>query len=147
MLPNIREIVSSAIRNKRRLLLRYDGRSHTRVVEPHLLYRAQNGAVTMVAYQISGYHSSKRQGTFWRPFQLKKIDSLYVMNDVFTARTAQGYEAVSKLVSGEIVSHVTTEESHYNFFMPGTYGPPIPAYLSPTPRAVTRVVSPPSGNQ
>jgi len=147
MLPNINEIVSSAIRNKRRLLLRYDGRSNTRVVEPHLLYRAENGAVTMVAYQISGYHSSKRRGTFWRPFQLKKVDSVYVMNDVFEARIAQGYESVSKLVKGEITSRITTDDSPYSFFRPGRYGPPIPAYLSPTPSVVMRAVSPNSRNQ
>ncbi|MDH3637768.1 MAG: WYL domain-containing protein [Gammaproteobacteria bacterium] len=147
MLPNIKEVVSAAIRNKRRLLLRYDSRSHTRVVEPHLLYRSENGALTMVAYQISGYHSSKRRGTFWRPFQLKKVDSVYVMNDVFETRNAQGYDSVIKLVKGEIVSHVTPDDSLYNFFKPAAYGPPIPAYLSPTPSVVMRAVSPTSRSQ
>jgi hypothetical protein len=145
MLPNIKELVGSAIRNKRRLLLRYDGRSHTRVVEPHLLYRAENGTLTMVAYQISGYHSSKRRGTFWRPFQLKKVDSVYVMNDVFEPRIAQGYESVTKLVKGEIMSRLAAEDSPYNYFRPGRYGPPIPAYLSPTPSVVMRALSPDSG--
>ena len=101
----------------------------------------------MVAYQISGYHSSKRRGTFWRPFQLKKVDSVYVMNDVFETRKAQGYDSVSKLVKGKIVSQVTPDDSLYNFFRPAMYGPPIPAYLSPTPSVVMRAVSPNSRSQ
>lgn len=141
MLPNINQIIGAAIRNKRRLLLRYDGRSNTRVVEPHLLYRAKNGVTTMVAYQISGYHSSKRHGTFWRPFQLKKVDSVYVMNDVFTTRNANGYDEVIKLVKGEIISQVPSPESPYSFFEPEVCGPPIPAYLSPTPSVVMRAIS------
>ncbi len=139
MLPNVQRLIVSAIRNKRCVLIRYDGRSHSRVVEPHLLYQSQDGGLTLLAYQVRGYHSSKRKGSFWRPFQLRKIDSIYVMAELFEPRIQQGYKAVSELIRGSSVARVDVAPSRYNYFNPARYGPPTPAYLAPTPTMMLRL--------
>lgn len=138
MIPNVQRLLTSAIRNRRRVLLRYDGRERSRVVEPHLLYSGSNG-MTLVGYQIRGYHSSRRQGAYWRPFQLGKIDHIYVTDETFTPRQKQGYETVSKVVRGAVVASVEVKPSKYSYFNPAVYGPPRPAYLAATPSLMVRL--------
>ena len=141
MIPNVQRLVASAIRNRRRILLRYDGRERSRVVEPHLLYYGADRTPTLVAYQVRGYHSSRRQGAYWRPFQLGKIDSIYVTEETFIPRQKQGYATVAQMVRGEVVSQVELVPSQYCYFNPTVYGPPTPAYLAATPSQMVRLAA------
>lgn len=127
MLPNAQQLISTAIRTRRRLLIRYDGYAHARVVEPHMLYRARDGVLTLIAYQVRGYHSNKRRGTFWRPFRLVNIDSVYVTGETFSPRIRQGYKTVSDLINGESIAKVEVTPGDYDFFHRGAYAAPAPA--------------------
>ncbi len=79
--------------------------------------------VTLIAYQLRGDHSSNRRGTFWRPFQLSKINSIYVSQDVFTPRVRQGYETVIELIRGDTIAVVDVKPSEYFFHHRGIQGP------------------------
>ena len=133
MLPNAQQLISTAIRNRRRLLIRYGGRTYARVVEPHMLYRARDGVITLIAYQVRGYHSNKRRGTFWRPFRLANIDSIYVTGEMFSPRIRQGYDTVASLINGESIAQVDVRPDEYVFFHRGAYGPPAPTHRATAP--------------
>ncbi|MGA8260747.1 MAG: WYL domain-containing protein [Arenicellales bacterium] len=139
MIPNLYKTIASAIRNKRRIVIRYNGRSLSRVVEPHALFKSEDGDVSLLGYQVRGYHSSKRNGSFWRPFQLKKIDNIHVSQELFEARLSQGYAAVARTLKGEVLSALECEPDDYRFFDARLYGPPVPAYLAPTPTLMLRL--------
>lgn len=141
MLPNVQRLITSAIVNKRRVLVRYDGRSQSRVVEPHLIYRSEAGNLTMVGYQVRGYHSSKRRGSFWRPFQLRKIDSIHVMDEVFEPRLREGYTAVSATIRGTLLTKLETRPNRYTYHNTELQGPPTPAYLAATPTLMIRMAN------
>lgn len=113
MTTNIRKIVASAIYHRRRLFIRYNGQDHARVIEPHVLYRMADGMLALVAYQVRGYQSSDRRGTFWRPFQLNKIDSISAINETYSPRIRQGYETVLALTRGEILSKLVVRPEEY----------------------------------
>lgn len=139
MLPNLYKTIASAIRNKRRIIIRYSGRSRSRVVEPHILFKSEEGEVSLLGYQIRGYHSSKRNDSFWRAFQLRKIDGIYVSPELFEARLNQGYAAVAGRLKGEVLSSLVADADDYGFFDGRLYGPPVPAYLAPTPTLMLRM--------
>lgn len=141
MIPNVKRLVGSAIRNRRRMLIRYDGKERSRVIEPHMLYYSRNGGMNLLAYQIRGYHSSKRKGSYWRPFQLSKIDSIYVTEETFQARQKEGYSAVSKLVRGDNLVSIDTSPDRYCYFNPAMFGPPTPAYLAATPSQMLQLAA------
>jgi len=133
--------MTTAIRNKRRVLVRYDGRPQSRVVEPHLLYRSEAGNLTMVGYQVRGYHSSRRRGSFWRPFQLRKIDSMHVLDEVFDPRLKEGDSAIAATVRGTLMAKLETKPDRYTYHSTVPQGPPTPAYLAATPTLMIRMAS------
>lgn len=140
MIPNLYKTLASAIRNKRRVVLRYSGRSRSRVVEPHVLFKSDDGEISLLAYQVRGYHSSKRNGSFWRAFQLKKIDGIHVSAELFSARVSQGYAAVAGSLKGEVMAALEGNPAdEYCFFDARVQGPPVPAYLAPTPTLMLRM--------
>jgi hypothetical protein len=139
MIPNVYKTIASAIRNKRRIVIRYNGKSRSRVVEPHAVFKSEDGEVSLLGYQVRGYHSSKRNGSFWRPFQLKKIDNIHVSQELFEARLSQGYAAVAKTLKGQVLSALEREPDDYRFFDARVSGPPVPAYLAPTPTLMLRM--------
>ena len=139
MIPNLYKTIASAIRNKRRIVIRYSGRSLSRVVEPHALFKSEDGDVTLLGYQVRGYHSSKRNDSFWRPFQLRKIDNIHVSQELFEARLSQGYATVARTLKGEILSALECGPDDYRFFDSRIYGPPVPAYLAPTATLMMRL--------
>ena len=140
MIPNVQNIIQAAVRNKRRLSLRYDGRSHARIVEPHLLFRSDQDVITMLAYQVRGYHSSKRRGSFWRPFQIRKIDSISVTDELFTPRMKEGYIKVCDMIQGTALVRVDGADT-YMHFNPAIYGPPTPAYLAASPSMLLHMLA------
>jgi len=129
MLPNLKNTVVSAIKNRRRLLIRYNGNKRSRLVEPHILYESENNHQILVCFQVGGYSSRGRPPPFWRPFQLKKVESVYVVDELFEARVSKGVKTVKALTRGTIELSAQTDQSGYNFFSSKVYGPPPPNYL------------------
>ncbi len=127
MLPNLDAVLTAAIQNKRRLRLRYKDQAAPRVVEPHVLYRTRSGRLVLQAYQTRGYSAGNRVPPFWRPFQVRKIATLDVLEEMFTPRVREGYETVYKLIRGELLAAADPRESDYFYFNTGPYGPPGPA--------------------
>lgn len=91
MIPNILTLLQTAIRERRKVAVRYHDQGDTRVVEPHALYRSDNDELLMDGFQIDGYSSSGRPPPFWRPFRLKKIRTLSVLTEIFEPRYDDGY--------------------------------------------------------
>ena len=141
MIPNVQHIVAAAIRNKRRLGLRYDGRLHDRFVEPHVIFTSDQDTLTVLAYQVRGYHSLRRQGSFWRPFQLRKIDNISVIDELFLPRISEGYFKVAALIKGQTLLRVN-EADAFMHFSTAIHGPPVPVYIATSPSlTMPRVVS------
>lgn len=139
MIPNLSKMLASAIRNKRRIVIRYGGKSRSRVVEPHALFKSDAGEMGLLGYQVRGYHSPKRNENFWRPFQLKKVDSIYVSQELFEPRLGHGYAAVFRNIRGQVLASVGQQPDEYCFFDARVYGPPVPAYLASTPTLMLRM--------
>lgn len=93
----------------------------------------------MLAYQVRGYHSSKRRGSFWRPFQLRKIDNISVTDEIFSGRVREGFRNVCKLIRGDSLLSVRLNDP-YDYFRPELCGPVAPAYLASTPSLMMRIV-------
>ena len=129
MLPNLKNTVISAIKNRRRLLIRYSGNKRSRLVEPHILYESENKHQILVCFQVGGYSSRGRKPPFWRPFRLKKVESVYVVDELFEPRVSKGFKTVEALTRGEIELSITIDHGEYNFFNSAVYGPPPPNYL------------------
>lgn len=129
MLPNLKNTVVSAINNRRRLLIRYSGNKRSRLVEPHILYGSEKNHQIVVCYQVGGYSSRGRRPPFWRPFRLNKVESVYVVDELFEPRVSKGFKTVEALTRGEIELLVKIDDGDYSFFSPEIYGPPPPNYL------------------
>ena len=126
MVPRITEILNAAITSKRRLAIRYKNQTQIRVVEPHILYLTKSGRRVVECYQVRGHSSGGRVPPFWRPFQLRKIASIDVLDEVFEARTGDGFEAIRKLITGEVLAVIDAGPTEYMHFNGGIYGPPKP---------------------
>ena len=125
MIPNVQNMVVAAVRSRRRLKVHYDGHVAVRVLEPHVVYASEEKILTLLAYQIRGYHSSKRQGPFWRPFQMRKIEHIAVMDELFEPRIEAGYFKVAAMVRGQVFLRVQ-EAGEYTYLNCAIYGPPLP---------------------
>jgi WYL domain-containing protein len=73
-----------AIRDHRAVQLVYkpDGGSATRLVHPHVMYRARNGRLCLEGVQVAGFSSSGDLPS-WKRFQLMNIVSLHVQESRF----------------------------------------------------------------
>lgn len=129
MIPNVQNMVVAAVRSRRRLKVHYDGHVAFRVLEPHIVYTSKEKILTLLAYQIRGYHSSKRQGPFWRPFQLRKIEHMSVMDELFEPRIEAGYFKIAVMVKGQVLLKVR-EAGEYAYLNSAIYGPPLPKRVS-----------------
>ncbi len=118
MIHNAPRLVAIAIRYRRRLIMRYANQPQARVIEPHILYRAPDGMLGMIAYQLKGNQdetADARRGTFWRPFLLEKIEGIYVAEDTFMPRDRQGYATVKALLRGEVLAQVQARNRDNSF--------------------------------
>ena len=128
VIPNVQHIIQAAIRNKRRLVLRYDGRTQFRVIEPHLLYKS-GAVISLLGYQVRGHHSSRRRkDAYWRPFQLRKMDSVLVSDELYEPRLKEGFAKVSTMIRGETLRSITLDDE-ISYFNSAVCGPPTPDYL------------------
>lgn len=129
LIPNVQNILTAAVRSRRCLKIHYDGHVAVRFVEPHIIYISEDKVLTLLAYQVRGYHSSKRQGPFWRPFQVRKIDRLSVSDEMFDPRIEAGFFKVAAMVKGQVLLRVQ-EAGEYTYLNKGIYGPPLPKRLN-----------------
>lgn len=91
MIPNILQLLTTAIRDKRSVAIRYHDQRHVRVIEPHVIYTHDTGELVMEAFQTRGYSASGRPPPFWRPFRLKKITAVSLLKENFETRTREGF--------------------------------------------------------
>lgn len=91
--PNILQVLTKAIKERRCVALRYQDQRAVRVVEPHAIYSDEHSQLMLDAYQVRGFSSSGRPLPFWRPFRIKKISDVEVLKEVFMPRTAEGFSA------------------------------------------------------
>lgn len=91
MIPNILQVLTTAIREKRCIAIRYHDQRHVRVVEPHVIYTHESGELVLDAFQTRGYSSSGRPPPFWRPFRLKKIGAVSALKENFETRLQEGF--------------------------------------------------------
>ena len=91
MIPNILQLLTQAIGEKRCIAIRYHDQRHVRVVEPHVVYTHESGELVLDAFQTRGYSSSGRPPPFWRPFRLKKINAISVLQENFETRLQEGF--------------------------------------------------------
>jgi len=85
-------LFSQAIKDQRRVVLRYDGQNLVRIVEPHALYLDENNDIQIDAYQTRSGREGTNSERCWMTFALRKIDSLYHINKIFETRTLEGFE-------------------------------------------------------
>jgi hypothetical protein len=140
MVPRITEILSAAITSRRRIAIRYKNQAQIRVVEPHVLYRSRSGRGIVESYQVRGHSSGGRVPPFWRPFQIKKIASVDVLEEVFEPRISEGFEAIRKLISGDILCVIDAAPNEYSYLNPSIYGPPKPEDWGDATRRLQRYV-------
>jgi len=91
MIPNIIQLLTAAIREKRCVAIRYHDQRHVRVIEPHVIYTHENGELLVDAFQTRGYSESGRLPPFWRPFRLKKISAVSLLKETFETRLDEGF--------------------------------------------------------
>ena len=91
MIPNILQLLTTAIREKRCVAIRYHDQRHVRVIEPHVIYSHESGELLVEGYQTRGYSSSGRPPPFWRPFRLKKISAVSLLKENFETRLREGF--------------------------------------------------------
>jgi predicted DNA-binding transcriptional regulator YafY len=96
MIPNILQILTTAIKERRALAMRYHDQRDLRVIEPHALYYNERGEIVLDAFQTRGYSASGRPPPYWRPFRIKRISAITVLREQFAPRVAEGFSA-SKL--------------------------------------------------
>src|SRR4030065_844212 len=91
MIPNILQLLTTAIREKRCVAIRYHDQRHVRVIEPHAIYTHESGELVMDAFQTRGYSSSGRPPPLWPPFRLKKINAVSPLKEHFETRLQEGF--------------------------------------------------------
>lgn len=91
MIPNILKLLTTAIREKQCVAIRYHDQRHVRVIEPHAIYTHESGELVMDAFQTRGYSASGRPPPFWRPFRLKKINGISLLKENFETRLQEGF--------------------------------------------------------
>ena len=93
MIPNILQLLTKAVREKRCLAIRYHDQTDIRVIEPHAIYTADNTEIMVDAFQTRGYSASGRPPPFWRPFRVKEINAASLLSEAFTVRHSEGFSA------------------------------------------------------
>jgi len=116
MLPNVLQLISRAIRERRCLALHYDHQRQVRVVEPHAVYTDEHDQLVLDAYQIRGYCESGRPTPFWRPLHLGRITSLSLLREGFAPRILEGFTPSRPKYRRGLV--VVIEEDRADFMPP-----------------------------
>lgn len=91
MSQNILQLLVNAVKQKRCVAVRYRDQNQVRVLEPHVIYTDDNGEIVVDAFQTRGYSAAGRPVPFWRPFRVKKIGALSILNEGFSPRYDEGF--------------------------------------------------------
>jgi predicted DNA-binding transcriptional regulator YafY len=145
MIPNIIQLLTAAIREKRSVAIRYHDQRHVRVIEPHVIYTHEGGELVVDAYQTRGYSASGRPPPFWRPFRLKKISAVSLLKENFETRYKEGFvrdkdrysnglvavvddrrHAAAAVPIEAVVQTATRRRSPYTHPQPDQMGPELP---------------------
>jgi len=130
MLPNIMQLLSGAIQERRCVAMRYADQRQIRVVEPHAVYTDERGELVLDAYQVRGYSASGRPAPFWRPLRLKKISAVQVLNETFVPRAAEGFSGARLKYRNGLVAIVQQPTAAFAYPLQGSdMGPHLPEGL------------------
>lgn len=91
MIQSITTLLVKAIKEKRRIAIRYRKQQDIRVFEPHAIYTDKQGDVVVDGYQIRGPSKAGRSAPFWRPYRVKNVSAISILKEVFEARTKEGF--------------------------------------------------------
>ncbi|MDH5648847.1 MAG: hypothetical protein OEY67_04260 [Gammaproteobacteria bacterium] len=88
---NILRLLCDATNNNLRIIVRYENQTSIRVLEPHVIYSEDDGTLLADCYQVRGHTREMQTNGFWKTLQLNKINSVFILNKKFIARTNQGF--------------------------------------------------------
>lgn len=91
MAANTLSLLTKAANSNRRAIVRYDGQTNIRVVEPHVIYSEEDGTMLADCFQVRGHSGSTQGKGFWKTFELGKIHSVFLLDASFEARTTEGF--------------------------------------------------------
>jgi len=129
MLPNILKILSEAIRERRRVAIRYHGQREIRVLEPHAIYANDRGELVADCFQLKGFSATQRKTPYWRPFRLKKIAAVSKLKETFDVRIADGFSASKPRYRKGLVAIVESSQPAHTYpleVMQREMGPQLP---------------------
>jgi len=144
MIPNILQLLATAVREKRCVAIRYHDQQEIRVIEPHAIYTADNSEIIVDAFQTRGYSASGRPPPFWRPFRVKEINAASLMNQTFAVRSADGFNANRARYHKGLVA-IVTDASRHQTRAASVFSNPPPQIAYP-PKAVGADIGPPPRN-
>ncbi|HEY8555082.1 MAG TPA: WYL domain-containing protein [Burkholderiales bacterium] len=129
--PNVLQVLTRAIRERRLVALRYQDQRAVRVVEPHAVYTDEYSQLMLDAYQVRGYSSSGRPLPFWRPFRVRRIATVELLKETFQPRTAEGFSPSRLKYRNGLVAIVETAQPAFAYPPEALLevGPPRPPHL------------------
>lgn len=113
MVPNILKVLTQAIKEHRRAAIRYYDQREIRVIEPHAIYTNERGELVVDGFQTRGFSSSGRPPPFWRPFRLKRITAISLLEQTFETRKAEGFVANKDKYRNGLVAIVESHRPSY----------------------------------
>ncbi|MHB8565246.1 MAG: WYL domain-containing protein, partial [Acidiferrobacteraceae bacterium] len=102
-------VLTQAIKQRRRVSIRYRDQSHARIVEPHAIYTDEHGHLIADCYQIRGYSSGRRPTPFWRLFWIIKIADPELLDEPFAPRILEGFSSGKPRYHSGLVAVVKEE--------------------------------------
>ena len=130
MLPNILQVMTKAVKEKRCVAIRYHDQRQIRVLEPHAIFTDGHGELMVDGFQTRGHSASGRPTPFWRPFRLKKITAVSVLKETFELRTAEGFSSQRLKYQNRLVVIVEDRHQSLAYHIPNTeMGPFLPEGL------------------
>ncbi len=105
--------LAKAVKSRRCVAIRYRDQKEIRVIEPHCIYTNDQGEFIIDGFQTRGHSHSGRPPPFWRPFRLKKISAVSLMEERFEVRRAEGFDSNKSKYKDRVIAIVAdTGPSH-----------------------------------
>jgi predicted DNA-binding transcriptional regulator YafY len=126
MTQTVLDVLTTAIKERRCVAIRYRDQHQIRVLEPHAIYRDENGEIVADCFQTRGYSSGGRMAPFWRPFRLKKISAASLLQESFTPRLDEGFSPSKLKYKNGLIKMVAAEArtEEKRFVYPYEMAPP-----------------------
>ena len=130
MLPNILQVMTKAVKEKRCVAIRYHDQRQIRVLEPHAIFTDGHGELLVDGFQTRGHSASGRPTPFWRPFRLKKVTAVSVLKETFEPRALEGFSSQRLKYQNHLVAIVEDRHPTPAYHIPNTeMGPFLPESL------------------